>query len=115
MSTTKIGHMSLKNDGGFVVKIRYRYFNGTKLVDTDTRSRDIDLGQTGVADPANHGVPEGAVVYLYADVVGGDDNVAKNSFVFERWNPNTAQYVISGTTLNNDLGFIGVANPNDNA
>lgn len=109
MALTKIGKMSLKNSGGFVTRIMFTYLDddGEKKVTSDG-SGDILLGQTKTVDPGDVGVPDDAVTALYAFVVWGTDNEAKRSFIYEKGNPATANYNISGTTLGNDLGLIDV-------
>jgi hypothetical protein len=108
MSKKQIGKFSLKNNGGFVVKLQFGYYDddGNKhhLVGTD----DITLGLSKTADPGNYGVPDGADVFLYAFVVWGTDNEAKQMFTYKKDSPVTAHYVIDGTTLNNELGLISV-------
>jgi hypothetical protein len=101
--------MNLANHGGFVVKLQFVYYdleNGEKYhVDG---SGDILLGQSHSEDPGDHGVPDGALIALYAFVVWGYDNEAKQLFTYRRGDPNTAYYTIDGTTLSNNLGLIRV-------
>jgi hypothetical protein len=109
MALTKIGKMSLKNQGGFVCRIKFTWLddNGEKQVTGDC-SGDITLGFTKTADPGDCGVPDGSVVSLYAFVVWGRDNEARQFFLYEQGNPKTANYNISGTTLDNQLGLVSV-------
>ncbi|HEY0604321.1 MAG TPA: hypothetical protein VGD58_15480 [Herpetosiphonaceae bacterium] len=108
MALQKIGKMSLKNQGGFVARIMFSYLleNGEKRLSEHTG--DITLGQTKTVDPGDLGVPDGSVVWMYVFVVWGRDNEAKRAFLYEKGNPNTAHYSISGTTLDNELGLIDI-------
>jgi hypothetical protein len=53
-------------------------------------------------------VPPDSTVYLYVHVVWGNDAEAKRAFVYEKGNTATANYVITGTTLSNDLGLTDI-------
>jgi hypothetical protein len=69
---------------------------------------DITLGFTKTADPGDYGVPDGADVSLYAFVVWGSDNEARQIFTYHKGSPVQANYVVTGTTLNNDLALINI-------
>jgi hypothetical protein len=109
MPLQKIGKMSLKNSGGFVARIQFSYMddNGEKKLTGQTG--DVLLGQTSTVDPGSLGVPIGSMVYMHAFVVWGTDNEARRAFVYEKGNVSVANYNISGTTLNNDLGLVDVS------
>lgn len=109
MALQKIGQMSLKNQGGFVTRLMFSYIddNGEKQLSGHTG--DITLGFSKSADPGDLGVPDGSVVSMYAFVVWGRDNEAKRVFLYEKGNPNTAHYNISGTTLDNELGLVDIS------
>ena len=98
-----IGKISLFNNGGFVVKLQFVYWdnNGNKIHVDGTAGYPVLQGDT--EDPGKYGVPDGALVSLYAFVVWGTDNTANQIFVYKKGSPITASYTISGTTLNNDL------------
>jgi hypothetical protein len=66
------------------------------------------LGQTKDVDPDKLGVPDGSIISLYVFVVWGTDNEARQSFIFQKGSPVTANYTITGTTLSNTLGLISV-------
>jgi hypothetical protein len=105
----QIGKFSLQNEGGFVVKLQFQYIdnNGDKVHVDGTGG--IPLGQTKSADPGDYGVPDGSPVQLYAFVVWGKDNVGSQLFYYSKGSPWTANYTISGTTLDNQLGFTGLS------
>ena len=103
-----IGQMSLHNGGGFVAKISFVYLDDNGQWQHSNYSGDITLGFTKTEDPGSLGVPNGSVVTLYVDVVLGKDNQAKQAFLYESGNPSTANYVITGTILDNQLGLINI-------
>ncbi|WP_140918705.1 hypothetical protein [Limnobaculum xujianqingii] len=109
MAMQKIGKMNLKNSGGFVARIQYSYMDDSGEKHLTKQSNDITLGQSKTIAPDELGVPDGSMIYMHAFVVWGTDNEARRAFIFEKGNTTTANYNISGTTLNNDLGLIDVS------
>src|SRR4051812_15504270 len=109
MALQKIGKMSLKNGGGFVARIQFSYLDDEGEKKLTGQTGDVPLGQTKTVDPAELGVPEGSMVYMHAFVVWGTDNEARRAFTYEKGNVNIAHYVITGTTLNNDLGLVDIS------
>jgi len=105
----KIGKMSLKNSGGFVARIQFSYLDDSGEKKLTSQTGDITLGFSKTVDPGDLGVPNGAMLYMYVFVVWGTDNEAKRAFVYEKGNVSTASYVITGTTLNNDLGLLEIS------
>ena len=105
----QVGKFKLKNQGGFVVKEQFVYYDedGNKVHVDGTGG--FPLGQSETADPGDYGVPDGASVALYAFVVWGTDNEANQLFTYQKGNSTTASYTISGTTLDNELGLNGVS------
>ena len=75
----------------------------------ETPVRDLPLGQTESMDPGDHGVPNGALVSLYAFVVWGSDNEANQMYTYAQGNTVVASYAISGTTLSYALALLSVA------
>ncbi|HII91769.1 MAG TPA: hypothetical protein HA262_06260 [Methanosarcina sp.] len=108
MMTDKVGYVSLHNGGGFVVKMEFKYTSDGVNWKTSEQTDGITLGKTKKVDPGNLGVPNGSTIILKAIVVAGKDNEAKQQFIYEKGNPATAEYTITGTTLNNTLGLIGI-------
>lgn len=109
MPLQKIGKMSLKNSGGFVARVQFSYLDDNGEKKLTGQSGDITLGFTKTYDPGEMGVPEGSMVYMHVFVVWGTDNEAKRAFLYEKGNVNVANYNISGTTLNNDLGLSDIS------
>lgn len=103
-----IGQFSLFNQGGFVTKLQFVYWDsqGNKIHKDGTDG--FDLGQKKTANPGDFGVPNGALVSLYAFVVWGSDNEAKQVFTYDSSSTVTANYTISGTTLDNSLVLTSV-------
>jgi hypothetical protein len=108
MSLQVIGKMSLKNQGGFVVKVAFVWWDeyGNKHQTGNTGS--FPLGQSETADPGSLGVPNGSTVAMKALVTAGKDNQAQQQFTYQTGNPSIANYAISGTTLDNKLGLISI-------
>jgi hypothetical protein len=109
MPMQKIGHMSLKNDGGFVARIQIAYLDDDGYRQMSRQSDDVTLGASRSVEPSSLGVPDGSICYLSAFVVWGTDNTAGQAFYYDKGNSNSANYSISGTTLSNDLGLIGIS------
>ena len=103
-----IGKFSLRNQGGFVVKLQFVYWDekGNKIHRDGTGT--FPIGQSETADPGDYGVPNGAMVAIYAFVVWGSDNEANQVFTYQKGLAVTAAYTISGTTLNNQLALNSV-------
>jgi hypothetical protein len=106
LTEQKVGHVSLHNGGGFVVRMMFRYRDADGNYRESHQGGDITLGFTQKVDPGVLGVPNGSLITLKAFVVWGSDNIAQQEFVYEAGNQ-TAKYTITGTTLINTLGFIG--------
>jgi len=104
----QIGKVSLHNGGGFVVKIEFEYMASDGTRKTSKTGSDITLGRTQTVDPGSLDVPNGAVIWLKANVVAGKDNTASQGFLYESGNGSTANYTITGTTLSNTMGLINV-------
>lgn len=104
-----IGAFRLKNQGGFVVKMDFLFGKDSQNLHRINGSRkDITLGCSEKKDPGKYGVHEGDVCTIHADVVAGKDKAGKTYFIYEEGNENTAEFTISGTTLDNELGFNGI-------
>src|SRR5262245_47294836 len=86
MPMQKIGHMSLRNDGGFVARIQFAYLDDDGNSQLTKQSDDITLGVTKTVDPGDFGVPDGTICYMYAFVVWGTDNQAKQAYYYSKGN-----------------------------
>ncbi len=108
-----IGKFSLGNQGGFDVKLQCVYWdeNGNRILCAGTDS--YPLGQSRSLAPcnANPPVPDGSNVALYADVVAGNDQIGSPMFIYQQNSAVEASYLITGTTLNNDLKLTNVGVP----
>ncbi len=98
-----IGKFSLKDNGGFNVKLQFVYWDKDGYKHHTDGTASYPVGQCASADPGDHGVPDGSTVALYAFVVWGTDNEANQLFTYQKGSTSTANYTISGTTLNSDL------------
>ncbi|NRN28207.1 hypothetical protein HHJ84_07980 [Photorhabdus heterorhabditis subsp. aluminescens] len=108
MEFQQIGQMSLKNSGGFVTRVLFSYIDSDGEKYLSKQSEDITLGVKKTIDPGDLGVPDGATVYMHVFVVWGRDNEAHQVFSYKKGSQAIANYMISGTTLNNDLGLIDI-------
>lgn len=106
-----IGAIELKNQGGFVVKLEC-YHKKSDFSSDWSRSGstgDITLGFTKKLKLEElDGVNNGDIVTAYANVVLGKDKTGNVTFVYEKGNTRTARFTISGTTLDDELGFNGI-------
>lgn len=109
----KIGKLCLRNQGGFVVRLEFTYIdnNGNRIHKNGTG--DITIGCSKTADPGDYGVPDGAMVSIFCFVRWGCDNQGNEIFLYEKGNKTIANYVITGTTLSNYLGFTGFSAINE--
>lgn len=98
--------ITLKNNGGFVAKIRVKggsaSYNGSNI--TLGSQKTVDL-----ADVAGK-INEGDTVYLEVVVVGGKNKTAKERFIYKKNSNKEACYTIKGTTLSNTLKYDGCIN-----
>jgi hypothetical protein len=106
----QVGRIRLKNDGAFVISQRFVY------IDSDGRQRmtgptsgTYPIDDSNTAAPSDHGVPDGAEVWTYADVVSGKSVQAHMPCINRTGASATARFHVSGTTQNNDLHFDGVS------
>ena len=109
----EIGKISLKNNGGFVVRLEFEHYNDAtgKWIRTGGTG-DITVGFSKTASPGEHGVPDGCMVRLHVNVIWGSDKTSTEMFIYKSGSNNVAGYAISGTTLNNHLEFRGVSSAN---
>jgi hypothetical protein len=111
MALPTIGKFTLHNGGGFVCKPQFKYMDDAGNTVITDKGGDITLGFTHEADPKDFSVPDGSIITLIAFVVWGKDNEAKQSFIYNKNSPDIADYTITGTTLDNTLGLIGIRKP----
>lgn len=105
----QIGKLRLKNQGGFVVKMDFLFGSSPdNLTRLSGSRRDITLGFSETKDPGDFNVHNGDYCTVYADVVAGKDNRGQTIFQYQSGNKNQANFTISGTTLDNELGFNGI-------
>lgn len=104
----EIGKISLKNSGGFVCRIQLKFQDDDLNNHYTKETGDITLGFTKEIDPEELGVPDGTSIWLKAIVRLGRDNESNKGFKYVKGNTNVARFNISGTTLSNDLGFVGI-------
>lgn len=104
----QIAGFSLRNQGGFDVKLQFLYVDeGGNKVHVDGTAA-YPLGQCKTADPGDFGVPDGALVSLYVFVLWGSNNEARQLFTYRRGSPAIADYLISGSRPDNELELTGI-------
>jgi hypothetical protein len=101
-----IGKISLHQQGAFVAKLQCRYSVDGNTWEHADGSGDILVGQTKAIEP---NIPTGSKVSAYIFVVWGSDKTANEIFLFEKGNSRTANYTITGTTLDSSLSFNGIS------
>jgi len=108
-----IGKFSLDNEGGFNVKLQCVYWdeNGNRILCAGTDTYPLGQSRTLAPCNANPPVPDGANVAVYADVQAGNSQIGSPMFIYQKDSAIEASYVITGTTLNNDLKLTNVGVP----
>ena len=100
-----IGKMTLKvHDAAFEARFQFSYWVGggeEKLTYDD--SGIIPDGNSRTRDPGKFGVPDGAEVSMYVDVIDGNKKTAKEKFTYRQGNSVDAHYTISGASHTNHL------------
>jgi hypothetical protein len=104
----EIEFISLKNAGGFVCKQQFNFWDKDGWKHSSKRSNDILLGETDRRNLGDLGVPDGVNGVIEVIVVWGRDNEGKKLFTYRKGCNKTAYFVVSGTTLDNNLGFEGI-------
>ncbi len=108
-----IGKFSLENQGAFLVQLQCAYWNenGDRIFCAGTDSYPVGQSQSLAPCNANPPVPDGSHVALYAVVVAGNSQIGSPMFIYQQNSAIEASYVITGTTLNNDLKLTNVGVP----
>jgi len=109
-SIAEIGYMSLQNNGGFVVKLEFEYFNksSNRWIRTGGTG-DITVEYSKTESPGDYGVPpDGSLVKLHANVAVAPDRTSREIFVYKAGNGYSAIYYISGIATNPKLKFDAV-------
>jgi hypothetical protein len=106
----EIGFFSLKNDSAFDVYLEavYSVDGGPNVRVGPTTGLGYPVGKSSTADLGKLGVPNGSVVSLYAVVVAGNNDQAKEQYVFQEGSSVTAKYKITGLTLSPHLHLLSV-------
>ena len=104
-SNKSIRSISLKNNGGFVARVRVK--TNSKSYDVND---DILLGQEKTINLAEaiNTIKNGDEIWLEVVVKGGKNKTATQHFVYGKASGKRASYTISGTTLINKLHYNGI-------
>jgi len=107
----KVGNIAIKNQGGFHVRMDFQFIDPRGSSSRLRGSRKtIRLGRTETQDPGNYGLTDGALFTVHADVEAGSSKTGTIWLRYEKNNKRIARFLISGTTLDNELGFNGIRN-----
>jgi hypothetical protein len=106
----EIGFFSLKNEGVFDVFLEavYSVNGGPNVRVGPTTALGYPVNKSSTADLGKLGVPNGSVVSLYAIVVAGNNDQAKEQYVFQEGSSVTANYKITGITISPHLHLLSV-------
>lgn len=104
-----IGKGCLTDAGAFDCHIYFKFWNpiGNNWVNTSMGST-MRQNTNDCEDPGVLGAPPNSVVRLCVDVVAGDNAFGQEQFTYVPGNANRCNYSISGTTLDNSLGYKGI-------
>ncbi len=114
MPIPEVKSWCLKNKGWFVCHIGFTWTDDHgHRIECKGDGHDICKTEKICAEPGLPpcNVPAGSLVTIYVRVDGGYNKTAHESFIY---NPNskcTAEYEITGTTLDSNLHFLGILCP----
>ena len=97
---------SLKNIGAFVAKIEVVDGDESNTRTMFMNDKDILLGQEQTLYLRDANISEGSIVRLKAYVVWGRSKISNKKFTYSSSSTNIIKYIISGTTLINELDKI---------
>jgi len=121
-----IGKFSLENRGAYLCKIKLKKYDGDKTREITASDKPfpelawipiaipiiipIPIGKnTKIVDPGDFGVPDGAVITMYAYIVGGSKTPKQESdpFIYKKGSVNMGKFRIAGTLFfNNTLEWL---------
>jgi hypothetical protein len=108
MEMQSVGNFSLHNEGGFLVRISFKYMDRNGQMTHSDTGDAIVIDQTSTIDPGTLGIPDGSVLWLFTGVQPGNDNTASQGFIYQSGNSCTAQYTVTGNTVDDTLNLIQV-------
>lgn len=100
---SKRGLVTLRNEGAFVCKVCFCWFDSVGKLQETGNSRDLPVLQTDLVDPGDLGVPNGSVCFLKVIVVAGSDRSSPVMFIYRKGGLDGYAYTIKGTTLDGKL------------
>lgn len=105
-----IGKVALRNEGAYFVAVRFDYLrsDGRQRISSATTGTPFPVGETNISDPGDHGVPEGAELWIEIQATLGESAQGHQHFIYQKGVAQMARYHCSGTTLDVDLSFDGV-------
>ena len=103
-----IGCFVLANNGGFVCQGKVQYIDNDGNMNLTDGYGNMPIGQRETMNPGDKGVPDGAPMRMYIDIVAGDDRTGSPWWLFSASSNQCANYDITGTTLNSSVHFNGI-------
>lgn len=106
----KVNKLTLKNAMGAVcwLKCRYKMAENGETKDVGD-SGSYPVGQSRTLDLTSLNIPENAWVTVYAGVSAGKANTGEVWFIYSKDYNATANFTITGTTLNNKISYGGIS------
>lgn len=106
-TTMKTRKVSLKNQGGYVVRMDFVYADGETgdIKRVAGSRRNIALGNSEIQDPGAYGVPNGAAFTVHGDVVMGKDATGAVWLIYDQSSGETASFTASGAVFNSSISF----------
>jgi len=102
----EIGKFNLKNSSGFTMKLHIKFLKDDGTWDKKTFNDSFTNPFSKTGDPGDKDIPDGAVVRIYSESIGGYDREGGEYFIYKKGSSKTAYYTHSGTTLvGNKLTF----------
>ncbi|SCL68642.1 hypothetical protein GA0070606_4835 [Micromonospora citrea] len=116
MDYETVGKICLQQNAWVVARVEFVVLHNGEMVHIKCDTGDVRLGQKIVVDPGKQCkmsdgslMPTGALFSLYVFVVWGNDVQAHEIFKYESGNSRTANYTLTGTTLDSHLQLTGIS------
>jgi hypothetical protein len=106
----EVGKISLKNEGVFTISQKFIYIDkdGRERLTGPTTSAPYPINKDHTAAPSEYGVPDGAQVWVYADVTLGKGAQGHLPCINRKGGTAVARFHISGVTQDNQVHFDGI-------
>jgi hypothetical protein len=109
MAIQEIGKFKLQQRSAYVSRMQVKYLDGDGNVVYSAQTSDEVTGQDYFMDPADLGVPDGSMVWLFLWVMAGYDQTAPKAFIYKHGSNITASYSCTGVTVAPHLNLDGIS------